>query len=293
MILSILIPVYNYCCVSLVKELHAQAENCGLEYEILVADDGSTDPSSIARNSVIDTFPHSRFLCIGENHGRAWIRNWLAGHAQGESLLFIDSDARVCSQNFLSAYRPYMGGSSVVCGGIVHPDRLPSPHVSLRYENEKAKKPRISARERSRHPCAKLRTFNFMMPRRVALSHPFDPSITLYGYEDTLLGSRLQAAGIPVIHIDNPLVNADIEDNARFLAKTEESMHSLHGLRTQMEGHSRLLSHYALLERLCLVRPARWVFSLLRTRLRRQLTGPNPSVHLFHLYKIGFYCTLN
>ncbi len=292
MILSILIPVYNYCCVSLVKDLYMQAENCGLEYEILVADDGSTDASSIARNKAIDTLPHSRFHIIGENHGRAWIRNWLANHARGETLLFIDSDAEVRSGDFLSAYLPYMDGKSVVCGGIVHPDKLPSPGVSLRYGYEKTMEPKFTARERSKHPYANLRTFNFMMPRRVALSHPFDASITLYGYEDTLLGSRLQASGIPVVHIDNPLVNADIEDNARFLAKTEESMHSLYELRTVMADHSRLLAHYASLQRFCLVRPVKWGFSLFRSLLRKQLTGPTPSVFLFQVYKLGYYCSL-
>lgn len=292
MILSILIPVYNYCCVSLVRDLCKQAEECGFEYEILVADDGSTDSVVIARNRAIDRFPNSRFHAIAENHGRAWIRNWLASKARGESLLFIDSDARICSGSFLSAYRPFMVGESVVCGGIIHPDKLPSPDVSLRYCYEKTMEPKFTAPERRKHPYANLRTFNFMMPRKVALSHPFDESITLYGYEDTLLGSRLQADGIPVVHIDNPLINGDIEDNARFLAKTEESMHSLYALRDGMANHSRLLQHYATLERFRLVRAMKWGFSLLRPLLRKQLTGAHPSVFLFQLYKLGYYCSL-
>ena len=45
--LSILIPTYNNECLELVRDLQAQASILSstndLEYEILVADDGSTD----------------------------------------------------------------------------------------------------------------------------------------------------------------------------------------------------------------------------------------------------------
>lgn len=293
MILSILIPVYNYGCLRLVKNLCRQAENCGLEYEIIVADDGSTDAESLGENRTIGSLPHARFCELGENHGRAWIRNWLTRQACGQSLLYIDSDAQVCNPDFLKNYRPFMGTEKVVCGGIIHPDRLPSPDVSLRYNYEKKMEPHFVAAERTKHPYANLRTFNFMMPRDVALSHPFDESITLYGYEDTMLGGWLQADKVPVVHIDNPLINGDIETNARFLAKTEESMHSLYNLRREMADHSRLLSHYRSLERFRLVGMAKCLFSLFRPLLRRQLLGTHPSVLLLQLYKLGYYCTLN
>ena len=46
--LSILLPSYNNECVSFVKRLQEQAENIkddDFKYEIIVADDGSTDKS--------------------------------------------------------------------------------------------------------------------------------------------------------------------------------------------------------------------------------------------------------
>ena len=39
--LSILIPTYDYDCRHLVNDLHEQAEQAGIVYEIIVADDAS------------------------------------------------------------------------------------------------------------------------------------------------------------------------------------------------------------------------------------------------------------
>ena len=91
--LSILIPTYNDLCVNLVGALRQQAEHVGLAYEILVADDGSTDADVIAKNSGINQWEHCQCLRQSQNIGRAAIRNFLARQAQYDHLLFIDSEA--------------------------------------------------------------------------------------------------------------------------------------------------------------------------------------------------------
>ena len=90
--LSILIPTYNDLCVNLVDALRQQAEAADFAYEILVADDGSTDADVIARNSGINQWEHCQYLRQPKNIGRAAIRNYLAQTAQYDWLLFIDSD---------------------------------------------------------------------------------------------------------------------------------------------------------------------------------------------------------
>ena len=53
--LSILIPTYNKVCLELVKNLQAQASLLPyFEYEILVADDGSTDKTTVENNCNIN-----------------------------------------------------------------------------------------------------------------------------------------------------------------------------------------------------------------------------------------------
>ena len=292
MILSILIPVYNYNCVALVKALQQQAENCNIDYEILVADDGSDNAEIVCENRKINAIPHSVYHETGQNHGRSWIRNWLVSQSQGVYLLFIDSDAEICNAHFVGNYLRHVEKGAVICGGILHPEEEPSPTRRLRYRYEKAMEPCFTAERRNQHPYANLRTFNFMMPREVALSHPFDESITLYGYEDTLLGGMFEKEGLKVIHIDNPLINADIEENPIFLKKTEESMHSLYQLKDRMRHHSRLLTSYEKIRRLKLDTLLRFVFPLLRPVLSWHLTGKQPTVIALQFYKLAYYCTL-
>lgn len=292
MILSILIPVYNYNCVALVKALQQQAENCNIDYEILVADDGSDNAAIVCQNREINAIPHSFYHEMGKNHGRSWIRNWLVGQSKGAYLLFIDSDAEVCNAHFIGNYLRHVEKGAVICGGILHPEENPSPSRRLRYRYEKAMEPCFTAERRNLHPYANLRTFNFMMPREVALTHPFDESITLYGYEDTLLGSQFEKEGIKVVHIDNPLINADIEENLKFLEKTEESMLSLYQLKDKMRNHSRLLTSYEKIKRFKLDVLLRILFPLLRPLLKWHLTGNHPSVIALQFYKLAYYCTL-
>ena len=292
MILSILIPVYNYNCVALVKALQQQAENCNIDYEILVADDGSDNAAVVCQNREINAIPHSCYHEMGKNHGRSWIRNWLVSQSQGEFLLFIDSDAELSNAHFIGNYLRLVEKGAVICGGILHPEEEPSPTRRLRYRYEKAMEPCFTAERRNQHPYANLRTFNFMMPREVALTHPFDESITLYGYEDTLLGGMFEKEGLKVIHIDNPLINADIEENPIFLKKTEESMHSLYQLKDKMRHHSRLLTSYEKIRRLKLDTLLRFVFPLLRPMLTWHLTGKQPTVIALQFYKLAYYCTL-
>ena len=104
--LSILIPIYNDLCVNLVDALRQQAEAADFAYEILVADDGSTDAEVIARNSGINQWEHCQYLRQAQNIGRAVIRNYLAQTAQYDWLLFIDSDMTLVRADYLSNTHP-------------------------------------------------------------------------------------------------------------------------------------------------------------------------------------------
>lgn len=284
--LSILIPTYNYDCSRLVAQLQQQAAGCGIACEIIVADDGSTLPSVRTALQAACLPDGCRLMALKKNVGRARVRNLLAEAASGDYLLFADSDALVCRPDFLRRYVEALEPGTVVCGGIVHPGRLPSPSVSLRYRYEKQCEKRFTAERRNRHPHAQLRSFNILLPRTIARRFPFDERITRYGYEDTLMGRALAQARIRVVHIDNPLMNNDLEPNPRFLDKTEEAIRTLCALGPQMQGYSSLMDLHQRLQRMGLAGCMRVAYRLTGAAMRRHLAGRRPCVGLFQCYKL-------
>ena len=60
--LSILLPVYNCNCVALVTELQRQCVECGTEFEIIVADDGSSVTSYVEHNLRIERLEGVRYI---------------------------------------------------------------------------------------------------------------------------------------------------------------------------------------------------------------------------------------
>lgn len=289
--LSILIPTYNYDCTQLVRDLQKQAEHNCIDYEIIVADDASPIMSYREVNRKINILPHCRLIELPENVGRARIRNRLADEAQGEWLLFMDADAEVINDCFIVEYLKHTD-ADVVCGGLCHADVLPSPEVSLRYAYEKRADKKRAAWYRAKNPYGHFTPFNFMIRRCVFQEIRFDESIVEYGHEDTLFGIMLKRRNVEMRHIDNPLRHIGLENNERFLEKTRSALRNLALLEDSMQGDSSLLKIYGLLRCLridgCI---ARW-FVRHETLLTHRLMSPIPSLPLFFIYKLGYYCNL-
>lgn len=287
--LSILIPTYNHVCVKLVAGLQQQAERLGFPYEILVADDASGDAFK-RENRKINGIPGCKYIELQENVGRSRIRNILGRLARYDYLVFMDCDASVVSDEFLSRYMAVRDEAEVVYGGLVHPEQLPSPEVSLAYFYERHAEPHFTAEKRALHPYKVFRTFNFMIHRETFLKHPFDETITRYGHEDTLFGLALKKEGIKILHIDNPLMNCGLDTNRNVLRKTEESLRTLYDHRGKLEGSSGVLRMYGALQRLRLVPFVSLLYRLCRPMMRRNLYGRHPNLYFFAFYKIGYYC---
>lgn len=267
--LSILIPVYRYDCTQLVADLHTQGDALGIDYEVIVADDEKL------------------------GLGRARVRNWLADHSRGEKLLFIDCDAAVDSPHFLERYWKASTLAPVVCGGQHNVDVLPSPDVSLRFYYEEAAKHQRLAAERNRHPYERFTSFSFLIDRATFMNIRFNEQFTEYGHEDTLFGAELQRRGIPVLHIDNPLLNTDIETNDVFLEKSRTALRSLKKMERELEGYSTLLKSYRKARRMGLTGLLAWLYKRCGRRWERRLIqSGRPSLFLFKIYKLAYYCTL-
>ena len=289
--LSILIPTYNYDCTRLVGDLQHQAEMLGVCYEIIVADDASPIYRYKEKNRRINTMAHCRFIEMESNLGRARIRNRLADEANYEWLLFMDADAEVISQTFIADYLKHLD-AEVICGGLCHADTLPSPEVSLRYVYEKRADRRRAARFRECAPYEHFTPFNFVIRRSQFQSIRFDEHITGYGHEDTLFGVELSKRNVNICHIDNPLRHIGIESNDKFLEKTRSALRNLAAMESAMQGYSSLLKVYNLLRCVGIHQGLAWWFSRREQSLTKRLMRAKPSVGLFFIYKLGYYCHL-
>lgn len=287
--ISILIPTYNDRCNTLVEALQRQASTLGISYEIIVADDGSTDADVLSANRSVNQLPCCRMVECPENRGRAAIRNFLAQQARYPWLLFLDCDIAVDHPQFLRNYA-VSEGSDVVDGGVCIAKDERSLHANLRYLYESKAAPRHSVQQRSLHPYHYFRTTNFMIARSIMLRHPFDERFRSYGYEDVIFGKTLQRHQISIQHIDNPVVLQNYESNDRYILKTEESLRTLHQFQDELQGYSRLLDHVRILGPIApLIRLFHHLFGRCE---RHHLTGNHPTLRVFNLYRLGYFLSI-
>ena len=288
--ISILIPTYNHVCVELVDALQQQASRLPVNYEIIVADDGSTVASTIEANRAINDYSNSRYIERPKNAGRAAIRNYLAGKATKPWLLFIDSDMVVRRPDFLRNYVDTPDEVAVWDGGIYVGGDANLLKNNLRYQYELANEHLHTAERRQQEPYRDFHTANFMAPKELMMESPFDLRFRHYGYEDVLFGMQLEKQHIPIYHINNPLSFEIFEDNDQFLSKTEEGLRTLYSFKNELMTGSRLLQRVEQLE---------WLMPLIKkyhqatNKLERRILLRHPSLFLFSLYRLGYYATLN
>lgn len=292
--ISILIPVMNYDCSALVDDLYVQAERlrigAGVDYEIIVGDDASTDVGTVNSNKEACSGPRCRFVRNPVNFGRARNRNMMARMAKGDFLLFIDCDAEVCDGSFLARYAEAAVNGDVVCGGISSPAELPSADVKLRYKYERNARKVRSVAYRLKNPYAHFSTFNFMIRRQLFLGIMFDENCVEYGYEDALFGLRLKQEGIRVGHIDNPLVHVGMDTNESFVNKCEQAMRTLKRLDADMKEYSHVGSMAMKLKRFRLIWAVKAWHFLFRKLELANLLGKRPSLFVLKAYKLGYFC---
>lgn len=290
--LSILIPTFNCVCVQLATELHRQAGLIqGLECEIIVVDDESTDKNTIVPNRAINELPGCRFIEAKHRQGRSAMRNALACYAKYEWQLQIDCSVSIMRPDFISSYIQH-SECPVVCGGIAISCTDEMLMNNLRCKYEKHEEPNHSADKRQLNPYHCFRTTNFMYHRSVIERVPFDERILTYAFEDVMFGRDLYRSSTPVLHIDNPVYYTKFEDSTRFLKKVEESLITLHTFEPEFRDFSTILKHVNRLRSLHLLWIVRLFHHLTAPIQRRNLTGYNPSLFIFKLYKLGHYSCL-
>jgi len=294
--LSILIPVYNFHPAILVGGLLAQMQELKLEGEIVLLDDGSQPDIRIQNQQLTELGPEVRYEELPKNVGRSRIRNLLAERARYANLLFLDCDAVLQDSEFLLNYLPYLDSGKVVCGGRVVPFSPlihETQHLRWLYSLWRECRP---ASLRNQEPYQGFLTNNFLVPAELFQNIRFDETLVGYGHEDTAFGYGLSRLQWPLVHIDNPVSYSEYDEAPRFLEKTLEAMDNLNRLLARLPEAERegfrntvpLLRLSRRLGRLGLAAPLRalldkpWIIQL----LEKNLTGPNPLLQFFDLWKL-------
>lgn len=287
--LSILIPTYNQNVSKLVADLHHQATEQYVDFEIIVMEDGSQNFVEENANACNPEF--CKHIVLENNVGRSATRNKLADAAQYEHLLFMDCDAEVCSEHYIEKYLAFCYEECIVIGGTAYDPDENNPDYSLRLKYGRIREAR-SAVQRVKNNFA---TFNFLISRSVFNRVRFDETIRGYGHEDMLFGHQLQQLGYEFIQIENPLLHKGLDDNLTFIRKTEEATRNLFLL--YQTGHypflvenSKLLSSFLRIKKTGLLNLFALKFDLSKNMIVKLLCKSNPPLLLYDTYKLLFMC---
>lgn len=286
--ISICIPIYNFDVSALITALKLQIEQTQMGCELLLIDDGSEERfKRINRNYSAEC----QYVELEKNVGRSKIRNLFLSYATQPYLLFLDCDVVIDFPNFLQNYLDQLPlQPKIICGGRLYPKEMPDKNRMLRWNYGVQCESQPSG-VRALYPNKSFMTNNFLIEKELFTSVRFDERLTQYGHEDTLFGYELSKRNIHILHIENPVVNGDIETNEEFLKKTEAGVENLiHILNftnydQQIINSIRLLKTY---QRVKILKPIlKPIFSLINPKLRNKLIKKGNSVMFFNLYKLG------
>lgn len=292
--ISILIPTYNYNVYPLVTELKKQADSLSIPYEILIQDDAST--LFLKENEAINALENCVYTLNRENLGRGNNINTLNSKARFDFVLILEADALPENKNYLETFvKAITPETEVIFGGVTYPETQPKNEQLLRwkYGNERES---IAIEERLKNPYDFVFTWNLLVKKEILAKNPFPVSIKEYGYEDVAFIKKLKPKNVNIQHIENRLIHFNHETSNVFIQKTEKAVRTLKQLIESKElayDDTRIGRTYLKLHGLGLDKILAFLFRRFFKLLISDLTSSNPSLVLFDLYKLGYFCSLD
>jgi glycosyltransferase involved in cell wall biosynthesis len=285
--LSVLIPIYDWDVTALVTTLHQQLTEAAIPFEIRISDNCDTSEHA-KKNFTLNERTHVHYAINTQHIGRSANRNYLANQSQFDWLLFLDGDTAVTSPNFISNYISCIPKHQVVCGGTIYEAAPPKDDTErLRWEYGSAKES-TAAVQRIKAPYKNYSSFNFLINKAIFNQIRFDNNLTQYGHEDTLFGQELKARGIPIHHIENPLLHLGLDTAIIFIEKTKIAVANLKYLieNKLISTDVKVYRFYLFAKKLHLTTLLSKNYKKQELWLVKQLCSPKPCLHLFMLYKL-------
>ena len=288
--ISILIPCYNYNAYDLVSKLEKECLTLGIIFEIICMDDASFSPLN-EFNQKINILTNCKFFESKKNIGRSANRQLLSQKAQYKWLLFIDVDVKPLNNNFIKVYlNEIKKGFEVVFGGFNYKNIESN---NLRYLFGKSRED-IPSIIRNKKPYKYIISSNFLVKK--VIFDKINRNININGYGmDYFFGALLKENSISIKHIDNEVTHYGLDDNSKFLIKTNEALKNLHYLyRNKLitKNDITILKYYRLLDFLGLKRIISKLFNMFSKSIESNLKGSDPSLFVFDLYRLSYLCSL-
>ena len=132
-------------------------------------------------------------------------------------------------------------------------------------------------------------TNNFAINKGLFAKILFNEELSGYGHEDTLFGFELKKINIHITHIDNPVLNNDLEKTSIYIKNTENSIENLYKILLYKNFDQELIQDINLLAVFYRMKPFHWllklVFKYTKDLIKRKLinhygcllyTSPSP-----------------
>ncbi|MCF7569500.1 glycosyltransferase [Sabulilitoribacter arenilitoris] len=292
--LSILIPTYNYDILPLVKSIKNQAVKANILFEIICIDDGS---SSILnkKNKKMNTLSNCSFKVNKFNQGLSINRNTLAEASKYKYLLFIDGDSVLIHDNFINNYlNAIPKGYDVIYGGRIHPKNA-IPQRKLRWKYGKSHEDK-NYLDRRKNKYKSVLFNNTIIKKEVFNKVYFETNITEYGHEDTIFAYKLSKIKASIYHIDNTVLHGDVDLNKVFFSKMHKSLNNLDKVYKNKLVDPNFITFLKIFNKLKF-----WKLNyllayshiILYPIYKRQLISNYPSLFLFNLFRLSYFCNIN
>lgn len=291
--ISVCIPVYNFDVRELITDLKVQMENDALNAEIILIDDASDSKFKQINQEISELCDQVVFL--EKNIGRSKIRNLFLQYAKGDYMLFLDCDGKLISEFFLKNYFEFLDlkpNLSVVYGGRTAISKPISSEYILRWKFA-SERENLSLIERQKKPYLSFQTNNFLISRKIFQQVQFNTSLHKYGYEDLIFAMDLKTLQISVDHLENPVLNNDIESNEIYLRKVEESVENLSVLLKDKTMNSKLseikiVKAYQIISTIGILKFAvSAILSVFENSFKKNLLSAHPNLMFLDFYKLG------
>ena len=292
--ISVLIPIYNYNTTALVNCLYKQLSVECIPFEIICINDAST--KFVSENESLLKLEKVTSISLSKNVGRSKIRNLLAENATFDWLLYLDADVIPESDFFIKNYIRALKSKKALLyfGGVINKKNKPKSDEMLRWVYGK-KREDINFKVRQINPYSNFLSANFLVNKSIFDTCRFNENIYKYGYEDFVFAENLKEKNIAIEHIDNSVFHYGIENSKVFLEKSKEAIENLYRLKSlNLINVEEIKLHRYInrIQKMNLIWLFGDLFKFLERIFERNLISGNPSLVIFDLYKLLYYCSL-